>query len=177
MGNHPVDIHPGLVDHGTEVPDQSLICVSDNIVSRLIYEIVGYARNRLDTGFEAVNVALQLFVLGPKFEEMNRLRVDRIHGIRVVVRGKRGVRASRWVFVGDRYVRVSRNRCHRVGRARFAIVVKRGTEHARVVNTSGSDRRSETRGVFVVLDWVGEAALTRGQGLVVTKQRVFIPTR
>ena len=102
MGNHPVDIHPGLIDHVMEVPDQSLICVSDNIVSRLIYEIVGYAHNRLDTGFKAVNVALQLFVLGPKFEEMNRLRVDWIHGIRVVVvSGKRGVRVSRWVFVGD----------------------------------------------------------------------------
>ena len=72
---------------------------------------------------------------------------------------------------------MSRNRGPRVSRARFAIVVERGTKHARVANMSGSDRRSGMRGVLVVLDWVGEAALTGGQGLVMTKQRVFIPTR
>ena len=50
---------------------------------------------------------------------------------------------------------MSRSRGPRVGRARFAIVFEGGTEHARVANPSGSDRRRETRGALVMLDWVG----------------------
>ena len=50
---------------------------------------------------------------------------------------------------------MSRSRGPRAGRVRFAIVFKGGTKHARVVNPNGSDRRCETRGALVMLNWVG----------------------